>query len=354
MCRTSRLLTVFLVFALHLNYALGNQLDFEIDPCDLMFHGRYVYPRPDVSDFPLARRLPIEFRLNYSIPEEYRPVAREAAAEWNQKARSRLITISDEIDYSEWHTQPGAGSSENIIYWVNEDQYKSVISRYRTTMPTSAMTAFSQRFLLMFSISRVLLRDSYIFINADRNTVMGYTRWLLIRHLNRMDVDYSEDMDTLELQRLFITRLSNMDSDDFYNMTLQLMKDKHVTLPNSEPEDIQKWIIGEINARMDGVQLLTFFEDFRSLMIEEYSDLTSIFNHSSNSILFKSNLVHEFGHALGLKDINGLDILMRGLIITPLPKFPRSLTVPQHVDNMALHGLSCSYNLEQLRQTLPL
>lgn len=362
MYRTYRPLALFLMFVFHFNYALGNQPDLEVDPCDLMEHGRNLYAEmyinqyPHISDFPLTRRdLPAEFHLNNSIPEEYRPAVHEAASEWNRKVGLRLITISDEIDYSEWNNTPQQIlHPKNIIYWLNDDQYESFTSKYEITRPSAGVMDIQ---LTSFDISipytpYVFLHDTDILMHAERNTVMGTVRWLLTQHLNRMGVEYPEDMSTVELQHLFIERLSKMNSEDFYNMVVQLMEAKYVTLPDGEPEDIQRWIVKGINAGMDDIQPLTSFEDFRDLIIREYTlDLTSI---SNSTVLFKNNLLHEFGHTLGLAHTEEPDSLMLRVPITPVPRFPRTLTIPEHVDNLALHGLSCSYDLETLRQEFPL
>ena len=361
MYRIYQPLAIFSILAFHFSYALGNPSGFEVNPCDLMGHGRDVYgdryinQYPYISDFPLIRRqLPVEFHLNYSISEQHRLVAYEAALEWNRKVGFRLIIINDEIDHSEWNAPQQIPRPKNVIYWLNDDQYEGFTSRRGSTRTSSGTIDFQ---LTSFTTSTphtpyVFIHDTDILMHAERNTVMGTARWLLTRHLNRMGVEYSEDMSTVELQNLFMERLPIMNSDDFYNMVIKLMEDKYVTLPNGEPEDIQSWIIEEVNAEMDDIQPLTSSEDFRDLIIREYTlDLTSI---SNSTVLFKNHLLHEFGHALGLKHNDEPNSLMRWAHITPVPRFPRTFTIPKHIDDLALHGLSCVYDLEDLKQRLPL
>ena len=347
MCRAYQSLAISLILALHFNYALGNQPDFEIDACDLTIRGRQIYTDqlPDALTVPLSRmQLPVEFYINYKVPEQLRPIIREVALEWNEKVKFELFIISDQIDYTEWNAQEQV--QKNVIYWLNEDEYTNFNPQQQSAAATLFRTSFSS------STPGVLIYDSDILMHAKQNTVMGVIHWLLTQHFNRMDVEYSEDMETLQLQSLFIERLSNMNSDDFYNMVIKLMEDKRVTLPDGEPEDIQRWIIEEINAKMNDIEPLTSFEDFRNLIIKEYAfDFTSI---SNSTVLFKNNLLHEFGHALGLDHIDGPEHLMHGPTTTPVPRFPKTLTVLWQVDDMALHGLSCAYGLEELRQTLPL
>ena len=353
MYRIYQLLAIFLMFVLHFNYALGNQSGFEVNPCDLMIHSKDIYRNhPEVPNFPsYHEQLPVEFHLNYSIPEQYRPAVYETALAWNRKAGFRLITISNEIDNSQWDTSQQNQISRKVIYWLSEDQYENMTLTHGPKI-SSAATTVSRKPFFYLSIPRMFFSDTDIFIRAKQNTVMETARWLLTRHLNRMGVEYSEDMSTVELQDLFMERLSIMNSDDFYNMVIKLMEDKYVTLPNGESEDIQSWIIEEINAEMDDIQPLTSFEDFRDLIIREYTlDLTSI---SNSTVLFKNHLLHEFGHALGLNHNDEPNSLMYWAHITPVPRFPRTFTIPKHIDDLALLGLSCSYNLEDLKQRLPL
>ena len=124
MCKTSQASIIFLIFIFHFNYILGSQTDSQIHPCDLMFHGRDIYQErfPNASDLPLAR-LPFEFSLNYSLPKQYHPIVSEVVLHWNAKIGFEFITLSDQIDDSEWNSQQQSRGSKNVIYWLNEDQY---------------------------------------------------------------------------------------------------------------------------------------------------------------------------------------------------------------------------------------
>ena len=338
---------IFLTVVFHLSYALGNELNSEIDPCDLMFHGRDILgdQHPEISTSPLSRRgLPIEFHLNHSIPEQHRPVIYEAALEWNRKVEFGLITISDEVDDSQWNTPQQNPSFRNVIYWLNEDQYNAedIIAR-NGTLRFGGETFFRLTFPPSPSpIPYVFILDTDIVIYEESNNIMNLIRWMFTLHLKGIGIEPPKDMDAVGLQHLFIERLSEMSSDDFYDMVIVLMEDKHVTLPSGEPKDIQKWIIEEINAEMEDIQPLTSFEDLRNLMIKEYSlDIRNI--PDNNPAVLKGRLLHEFGHALGLSHNNERGSLMYdGLNITPVPYFPKNYLVPRHIDDLALHGLSCS------------
>ena len=132
------------------------------------------------------------------------------------------------------------------------------------------------------------------------------------------------------------------------------MREKGINFsPNASRADIQNWIINAINAERKNARPLTSFEDFRDLFIEEFSIDLGQFD---TSVVLKNNIVHEFGHAVGLSHheyINGLTF-DRLLHITPAPKVPRNLLVQNDFDDLAIHGLRCIYDLDLLRQISPL
>ncbi len=354
MCKACQPLLIFLMVIFYFHYNLAGQPSVEIDPCDLMIHGRDVprdrYPLLALLEFPFYhKRLPVRFYLNRSIPGMYRFAAYAVAREWNRKANDfDLITIRDEIDDSDYNDRSAEEQSQafkNVIYWLNNEEYESFTSRREERiMSKRAITEFAHD--LNVAIPLVLIDDTDIFVHAEKNTFMEATRQILIQHLNRINVEYLEDMDTIELQILFLERLLNMNNDDFYNMIIDLMRDRQITLPTGQPEDIQREIIERISEEI--TQPLESFEDLRDLMLKEYSmDLTNI-SILDKSVLFKNTLLHEFGRALGLLDNNEPGSLMYSEIYTPpILQFPRDLITSWDIDDLATHGLSCSYDLER-------
>ncbi len=347
MCRYCQLFVTFLIFAFHFNYVLGNQINLErIDPCDLMMHGRDAYPDryPEVSDFPLSRTdIPVEFHLNHSIPEQHRDIIREAAKEWKVEpepgSEISLVTISDEIDDSHWDT--AKQNPRNVIYWLTEDQYNvDDITSKNGTLRSRGKTLFQVREPL--PIPYVFIINTHIVIYAESSNFMNLVEWMLTSHLENIGIEPPEDMDAIGLQRLFVERLSEMSSDDFYNMMIKSIERKEIALPSDKPEDIQRWILEETNKKMKDAQTLESLEDLRNLAIEKYSlDITS--TSKDSPIILSKSILHEFGHALGVGHNDDPNSLMYdGHNRSPAPYFPKDYVVPGHVDNLALHGLLCS------------
>ena len=349
MCKACQSFLIFLVFVFHFNYVLGSQINLEeIDPCDLMFQGKDIYKDryPEASNFPLSRiDLPVEFHLNHSIPEQHRDIIREAASEWKTEpepgSEFRLITISDEIDDSQWSTPQQSQSSKNVIYWLDKDQYNIEDIDVRNNSLIFAAKTFLRAFSpSSIPIPYVFIFNSNIVIYEEPNDPIYLTRRMFTLLLETIGIKPPEDMDVIDLQHLFVEKLSKMSSDDFYNMVIKLMRDHDVEFPNDEPEVIKKWVIEEVNKRIEDTHLASF-EDYRDLMIREYSfDLTNIFNSSTQ---LKNHVLHEFGHALGLGHNDEPGTLMYdALNMTLVPYFPKNYLVPEHVDDLALHGLKCS------------
>ena len=346
MCRICQSFVLFFLFVFQFNYTLGNQSHLQMNPCDLMFHARDISQDiyPEISDFTLSRiSLPVEFHLNDSIPEQHRPIIREAASEWNTKSEQSLITISDEIDESQWNTAQQNQSSRNIIYWLTEDQYNiEDITERNNTLMLGGKTFFQPYPYMSPSIPYIFIHNTYIIIYGESHNFMNLARWIFSVHLEVIGIKPPENTDALGLQRIFVKRLSEINDDEFYNMIIEVIKDKEITPPSDKPEEIQEWFIREVNAEIENIQPLTSFEDLRALMIEEYS-LDIVSTSKNSSVILKNRMLHEFGHAFGLDHNEKPGSLMYdGRNMTPVPYFPKNHVVPKHVDDLALHGLSCS------------
>ncbi len=337
-------LAVFFIFVLHFQY-LDGQPYLPINSCYLMHNGRSLYEsqNPDtpipgnIPSNPLYfDNLPIEFHLNDSIPQQYRDVFGESASEWNIAANSEMIRISDEIDHSDVRSR----DFKNVIYWLNDDQYNLEDITLQNGAAKVAAETFIEVHPVDPSSSYIFIADVDIIIYEEQNVISEYIHQVFTRHLKRAGIEPSENMNVMDFQRFFIDRLSNMSSDNFYEMVAQMLKDKGIILMNKKAA--QSWVISQINAQLKDIEL-TSFEDLQALMIEGLSsNFASILN---STVLLSNNILHEFGHALGLKHNNVLNSLMHsGFKITLIPNFFENITVPKQIDRLALQGLLCSYN----------
>ena len=71
-------------------------------------------------------------------------------------------------------------------------------------------------------------------------------------NLRSINIEHPEDMDVLDLQKLFVEHLSKMGLDDFYNMITQSIRDEGFKIPDMSRQEIQSAIVQEINNKYEG------------------------------------------------------------------------------------------------------
>ena len=190
------------------------------------------------------------------------------------------------------------------------------------------------------------------------NTAAGLLRVMLARTLRRLGVEPlpGEDIDLAVLQSMVIERLSTASEGDFHDMVIQLMSEKGVELPDAGEANVEDWIVDRINEERRGAEPLGSFDDLRRWLIEEFSVDVDRFG---TSVILKNHMLHEFGHAVGLRHYGDADNLMadrayRAYRIRVTPKVPVDLLAEWEFDDLAVHGLRCTYDLGRLRQSNPL
>ena len=320
-------------------------------------HYKELYP--NLPNFPLSHGergegFPVEYYLHHSIPQQYRPVFREAASEWNNKVPFEAFIIRDEIDYSDMNSFREVLDSRNVIYWFNKDQHD---------IEEDADGNFLKMAEVLVKPAPLKPSEPYIFISEadiaiyeEMSTARGRLHTRFTINLRDINVEHPKDMDALGLQSLYVEHLSKMSLDDFYNMVTQSIRKDGLTVPSElSREEIQNAIVQEINANMKDIEPLDSFEDYQDLLIKEYAlDVAEIFDDTT---MLGNNITHELGHVLGLGHNRAKGSLMEDVLLskTIVRSLPRHLRVaPQEVDKLAIHGLQCAYDLEYLMQTKPL
>lgn len=326
-----------------------------VPPCALVFHGpdlRFRYP--DLPDAPLSHggNLPVEFHLHAGIPRSYRPVIHAAAAELNMRVGFRMIAIQSEIDRGDLHRR--RNDSRNVIYW---DDYWAHSGGIELTEDIRVMEAATAEVRPVagtepwMAISEV---DIVVF-GEKPNTAAGLVRIMLSRTLRRLGVEPlpGEDVDLAVLQSMVIERVSTVTEGEFHEMVIQLMSEKGVELPDAGGANVEDWIVDRINEESRGAEPLASFDDLRRWLIDELSVDVDRFG---TSVVLKNHMLHEFGHAVGLRHYGDADNLManRAYRARVTPKVPGDLLVEWGFDDLAVHGLRCTYDLERLRQSNPL
>ena len=295
-----------------------------VPPCDLVAHGsdyRYDYRYADLPDAPLSHGegLPVEFRVHDEFPPSHRPVIHAAAAELNMRVGFRMIAIWSEIDRGDLHRRRNDG--RNVIYW---DDYWASSRGIELTSEIGVMQAATVEMRpVAVTEPWVAISEVDIVVFGEKpNTASGLVRILFGRTLRRLGVEPlpDEDVDLAVLQSMVIERLSTASEREFHDMVLQLMSEKRVELPETGEVNVEDWILGRINEERPGAAPLGSFDDLRRWMIDEFSVDVDRFD---TSVVLKNHVLHEFGHALGLRHYGDGNNLMAGRESWTIPVTPR-------------------------------
>lgn len=325
-----------------------------VAPCDLVFHGPdHRYRDPDLPDAPLSHgeKLPVEFHVHDEFPPSHRPVIHAAAAELNRRVGFRMVAVRREIDRGDLHRR--RNDSRNVIYW---DDYWAHSGGIEVTENVIMEAASAEIRPVAGAEPWVAIAEVDILVYGEKpNTAAGRLRIVFGRTLRRLGVEPlpGEDVDLAALQSLVIERLSTASEGEFHAMVIQLMSDKGVELPDLGGANPEAWILERINEERRGAEPLASFDDLRRWLIDEFSIDVDRFD---TSVTLKNHMLHEFGHAVGLRHYGNGDNLMADgayrVRVTPL--VPADLLAEWEFDDLAVHGLRCTYDLERLRQSNPL
>ena len=326
-----------------------------VPPCDLVYHGPdFRFRHPDLPDAPLSHGedFPVEFHVHHEFPPSYRPVIHAAAAELNLRVGFRMIHIESEIDRGDLHRR--RNDSRNVIYW---DDYWAHSGGMEWTAEVRIMEAASAEIRPVAGAEPwVAISEVDVVAYGEKpNTAAGRLRTVFGRTLRRLGVEPlpGEDVDLAVLQSMVIERLSTASEREFHDMVIQLMSDKGVELPDLGGASPEAWILERINEERRGAEPLASFDDLRRWLIDEFSIHVDRFD---TPIALKNHMLHEFGHAVGLRHYgNGDNLMADGADrVRVAPLVPGDLLDEWEFDDLAVHGLWCTYDLERLRQSNPL
>ena len=386
--RVVLLMTIFAVILQNNHYALANlqatsQTDLG-DPCQLVAKGSLLRGLPEnLHHLPLSygyNRLPIEFYIDNNMPEYLIGPTHEVTSEWNTEAGFEVVTIGGNLDsVNMMSTLIDFADQRNTIYWGSGGIFNHPSTLAAVIRPLPSPVTDTPNAYLQFHKISIAINGSHSHFD-----VINQTEDLLNTMRQRIEIfqdaglegvppNYLQDIETFtETGNIMINFVQNADVPTVRDVFIKLFE---LQRQNLNPADFAN--DNEMQAQT--TYFTQLIEAFRS-MPDEFIIISqdrmivtteNLFARDNFDLLiqraryithFKIALKHQIGHALGLLDIFDEDVLNitdqmplmwyrfhEGVDSNTAPYFEN----PPQVDHLVLHALSCTYNLEALRQTQP-
>ena len=369
------------------NYLFQNPLFYQnvspiedVNFCDFVIYGDNIEIRltvhqtfgslPDhIPHLPIAHpeeKFPIPYWIHIDMPEIQRRSVYQVVEEINRDLRFRAFTIAG-IDFSEIDHINNRKDRKNVIYWLDEEE----ISASNQILFQRAGTVMQVPNLDVLHPSYYPILDADLIINTNIATDMQAFRFFLISHLKQFGIENPPlDADVTDLHNLLIEHLENIDVEEYRRLRIDILtsnrqmeeqywdetRDK---IPLTEEEErSSNQSLDQVDEAISHVASMSAWRLSRAAKIFRddfiFTDLNRF--QDSSSTFFQNTLKHELLHGLGSDHYIGpvqafTNPLMRASMAD---FFQGSYALPEEVDLYARKSLSCIYDLDSLRQRLPL
>ena len=315
---------------------------------------------------------PINYWIHEDIPEAQRYLIYQVVGEVNMELGFRAFVIAG-IDSNQIDSIGNRKDQRNVIYWLDREEISALVSHltyYSSEVIASRIPAITIQTPNpnILDLSFYPIFDADIVINIDFITDLKVFQSYLIVKLKEFGVeDIPLNVNVRYLYNLLIQRLASITLEEYQemlinNLTQELQTTElysnavrnEIDLTEEEEENFNQSSAG-INREISHITSADIAELFRSIILHRgrftFIDVDRFQN--SSSVFFKTSLKHELLHVLGLDHYTGIinsdtKPLMGGDV-----GFEDILTSRQ-VDDYAEKSLSCIYDLDSLRQRLPL
>ena len=376
------------LFQNHLSYQ--NQPSIErVNFCDFLLYGddiqmRWIMkqvfgPLPEhVPHLPLSRSeedFPIKYWIYEDTSEAQRHLVHQVVEEINIELGFRAFVIAG-VDSGEINFIDNQKDQKNVIYLLDEEEMSTLLSDLSYTSDQITLqgpgTTIQIPVLDILTSSFYPIVDADIIINKDFSTDLGAFRSYLVTHLKQVGIEnHPLNANVTHLHDLLIRHLENIDAEEYRNLLVEsLTQERQVTERSSNAirdeiglTEEEERNLNQLFAQTD--RAILFFSSINpSFLLAHARNFKEVFTsadvprfqESSSSILFKNLLKHELLHALGINHYTGIIVSDSKPLMNPsiVDFFRENAFIPGQVDFYALESLSCTYDLEQLRQRHPL
>ena len=384
----------FVLFLQNNSHALTNvqeypQLDLE-DPCQFVMKRDFILT--DLANLfttsyslPLSwgnEGLPVRFYIDSNMPELLIDPIHETVSEMNTKLGFEAVRIEGTYEHDEGVIistyQINTKDQKNVIYWgSNLDNMFNNPNILAFMLPDAIASLYN------LQADYLKLSETNIVINGFHPNLIIQTQEMRNRETELIEMfqeagleippDYLKDFETFtETGNIIVNFIQNATVEEIRNLVIRPFEFERQNLDTINLDNEYARQLAE--ARLDQV-----IENIRNTPSEQFEisrdqiianigneNFFSRFNFEIatqrvNQIThFKNVLKHEIGHALGLdhpyderflSSTEQIPLMWHTIgegidIDNPAPYFDN----PLEIDSLALHALSCTYDLDALRQ----
>ena len=343
------------------------------DPCQFVIKGSSFGARlsNNFHNLPLSygnERLPIQFYIDSQIPNYLIEPIYETVSDWNTSAGSEVVTLVSFDENAIAFT--GQADQKNTIHWGFVPN-SSILASAFGELPSPIMASPTP--YLQISTINIAINNAHPDVGLINQTENSFNR---VRNFIEIFQDIDPEISPDDLQnfeafiemgdkivhilqnatietarsifiRGFELRIQSLSSRNFDNENAKQLEidlldqliDIYISLPDEDVERTR-------DTMATGIEELFSRSNF-----EAFSQRATYLAH------FKSVFKHEIGHALGLRDIHDEELPditeQIPLMWHPINGQVDTLYNSIQIDPLALHALSCTYDLKSLRQAQP-
>ena len=329
---------------------------FQQQPSFSMFHQNTIcqqlvsyYITEDGDIKPTAQaKLPLEYYLHESIPQQYRPLIYNQEDDWNNTTGKRVLQIHRELDRGTFDPQVNKHDQKNVIYLASSEDYAQVLN--------SPDDASRNLYALIPGISNiprpdkipsdlpfVPITDADIIIREEALTDIGFYRSQLLLDLENLGIEGDFSNESFEvIKNTILDHIRNMNREDFETFLREQIESFSNTETSTSTPDA-------VSRRIQRIQNMTDqqIRRHKTTIANRFSLVSASVMESQHPFVLHNTVGHQIGHGLGLRDyIVPPDHFMRDRNVMKPHTAGNygDMIIPKEIDPFAVYGLFCLYS----------